>query len=594
MALTKVSFSMITGAPVNVIDKGADPTGVTDSTQAIKDALAESPSIWFPAGTYLVSETIRSQVSIFINGEDNVTIKAVAPFTGITVTDALTGNPVNLKAIFAVFTGTRINDITGSRIAEESDPATFFGKVSLDCDSVADYGVFIERVPHARIESNVWSAGNTGIWVGVYSWGVVVAGNKIFGAVTNGIYLGDAANGVSLESVSIWGYPTRTQYGIQSNGNNNGVNISGGFVERCVIGAYVAPYCGPHNFVGIDFEDITTYAVKVEHNDAEGRVGGPILIQSCYVDSIEENVNNISCRVMVNNCRMRAPATTSGSHYLAANAYSLFVLNDNLYDSGGSVVPENLDGTDSVTSTRVNSDGLTIINKRSNNSDVFRTLWGLTNYASPDQPTLITSSESFQTRNEADVVKLHTSKWVLRCNQTQTIAGVDSYFRELGIEVWSYGSGGGSVNGLIPSFDNNMTLGDASNRWSEVFAVNGTINTSDANEKQQIRDLDTAELAVAKQLKSMVKAFKWNDAVDEKGDDARIHVGVIAQDVAKAFTDNGLNPEKYSIFCRDVWYTVDGERVLPEEAQKEGVVAVRHERLGVRYVELFAFIIAAI
>ena len=39
MALTKVPFSMISGAPVSVLDYGADPTGATDSTAAIQNAI---------------------------------------------------------------------------------------------------------------------------------------------------------------------------------------------------------------------------------------------------------------------------------------------------------------------------------------------------------------------------------------------------------------------------------------------------------------------------------------------------------------------------------------------------------------------------
>ena len=55
MALTKVSYSMITGAPINVLDYGADPTGVTDSTAEIQAAIAAGDSIYCPTGTYLIS-----------------------------------------------------------------------------------------------------------------------------------------------------------------------------------------------------------------------------------------------------------------------------------------------------------------------------------------------------------------------------------------------------------------------------------------------------------------------------------------------------------------------------------------------------------
>ena len=55
MALTKVSYSMIEGSPVNVLDFGADPTGVADSTTAIDAAIASGKSVYFPRGTYLTT-----------------------------------------------------------------------------------------------------------------------------------------------------------------------------------------------------------------------------------------------------------------------------------------------------------------------------------------------------------------------------------------------------------------------------------------------------------------------------------------------------------------------------------------------------------
>ena len=57
MALTKVSYSMITGAQVNVLDYGADPTGVANSssafTAAYADAVAGGGEMFIPPGTYL-------------------------------------------------------------------------------------------------------------------------------------------------------------------------------------------------------------------------------------------------------------------------------------------------------------------------------------------------------------------------------------------------------------------------------------------------------------------------------------------------------------------------------------------------------------
>jgi len=106
-----------------------------------------------------------------------------------------------------------------------------------------------------------------------------------------------------------------------------------------------------------------------------------------------------------------------------------------------------------------------------------------------------------------------------------------------------------------------------------VYATTGTINTSDANQKTEIADLTAAELAVAKRIKGLFKTFKFKEAVAAKGENARKHVGVMAQDVQAAFAAEGLDANQYGLFCSD---TVDGVTTL-----------------GVRYEELLAFVIAA-
>jgi Pectate lyase superfamily protein len=58
MSLTKVSYSMITGAPANVLDYGADPTGVANSTAAIQTAIDAGGSVFLPNGTYLIDTLI--------------------------------------------------------------------------------------------------------------------------------------------------------------------------------------------------------------------------------------------------------------------------------------------------------------------------------------------------------------------------------------------------------------------------------------------------------------------------------------------------------------------------------------------------------
>jgi hypothetical protein len=78
----------------------------------------------------------------------------------------------------------------------------------------------------------------------------------------------------------------------------------------------------------------------------------------------------------------------------------------------------------------------------------------------------------------------------------------------------------------------------------------------------------------------LIRRYKFNSAVAEKGDDARYHFGVIAQDLQDAFTAEGLDAGDYGMFISSTWT----DETTGEEKT----------RLGVRYNELLAFIIAAI
>jgi len=59
MSLTKVTYSMIQNAPIDVVNLGADPTGVADSTSAIQAALSLSSStVYIPDGEYKITSTL--------------------------------------------------------------------------------------------------------------------------------------------------------------------------------------------------------------------------------------------------------------------------------------------------------------------------------------------------------------------------------------------------------------------------------------------------------------------------------------------------------------------------------------------------------
>lgn len=104
---------------------------------------------------------------------------------------------------------------------------------------------------------------------------------------------------------------------------------------------------------------------------------------------------------------------------------------------------------------------------------------------------------------------------------------------------------------LRPAVDGGPSLGTASFKFSVVYAATGTINTSDEHYKRQIRPIDEAALRAWAKVEYM--QYKMADAVEEKGDSARWHFGLIAQRVQEAFESEGLNAMDYGLLCYDEW-----------------------------------------
>ena len=167
------------------------------------------------------------------------------------------------------------------------------------------------------------------------------------------------------------------------------------------------------------------------------------------------------------------------------------------------------------------------------------------------------------------------------------------------------------ANALV---DNQVDLGSGSYRWQVVYAGTGTINTSDENEKQNIAALTSAEMLVAKRISTLFKTFRFKDSVTDKGENARTHSGIIAQDVKAAFEAEGLNAANYGLWCSDTWWEhdvdvaaieADDTADLPIEAveaytrtdvyQTEDEApsgSTKKTRLGIRYPELLSFLAA--
>ena len=127
-------------------------------------------------------------------------------------------------------------------------------------------------------------------------------------------------------------------------------------------------------------------------------------------------------------------------------------------------------------------------------------------------------------------------------------------------------SGSISLAGPVsPSTDDTWDIGDASYRWDDIRATNGSIVTSDRNEKESITATDLG-LAFVNKLTPV--SFK------RKGK-TRTHYGLVAQDVETVITDLGKTTTQFAPLIKD---TLD-----------DGT-----ERYGLRYVEFVAPLIKAI
>ena len=156
------------------------------------------------------------------------------------------------------------------------------------------------------------------------------------------------------------------------------------------------------------------------------------------------------------------------------------------------------------------------------------------------------------------------------------------------------------VGKIGPSSDNLYSNGFAGRRWTEVFAANGTINTSDENEKQDIEPIGDAVLRAWSKVEFY--QFKFKDAVEKKGDAARTHIGLMAQRIKAAFESEGLDPFAYGLLCFDQWDdqfedVVVAEKYIDEnggectrgiKTGEKRLVLAAGARYGIRYEQALA------
>lgn len=159
---------------------------------------------------------------------------------------------------------------------------------------------------------------------------------------------------------------------------------------------------------------------------------------------------------------------------------------------------------------------------------------------------------------------------------------------------------------MNPSNDNAMSGGTAANRFSQFFAGNSTIGTSDARLKTEPRPQSVAERKAGSALAREPMIWEWLT-----GD--RLHAGPTVQAAMAVMEAHGLDPFAYSFICYDEWEAEpeqwhewpakdavlddEGNELEPAvEAGRELIQPAREagDRYSFRKEELLCFMVAAL
>lgn len=532
MSLTKATYSMVNGAPGNVFDYGAVGDGVTDDTLAIQNALNANKHVVVPAGyTFLISSTITvpSQTRLqFLGGDGN--LSGAMPASYFIKKSTMTTVGISISQRGVVDGGGLLGEVgnTGDGVQLANNAAVLrnfiVAKVGRDGVRVGTDGVFANC--NSTVIEYVKSRENGRHGFYVHDGVSVGPADANAGTLLQCTAIDNGGDGIRLGHafwVSVINCLTEvnTGYGLYLSGINNATY----------------PECRWATIVGGDFNEGNNSTVNVDQ-----------VYDSSYFSTF---INPDPNQFPTNTTTTGLQGAGVRSQYGAATKTSFY--GGTFYTGSENSYPIVVDGGTSGTTFN----GLTLRKKTTgSNGDGIGFGWSISSGG----------ANPYVQAGEIQVTQNTTDQYGMTFN----------VYRAGALPAFEINANGYWVR---PRSDNTWSLGSAGLRWSVVYAATGTINTSDARQKQQVRELSDAERAVAVRLKSLVRAFKFNDAVEKKGDDARIHVGVIAQEVMAAFQAEGLDPMHYGIVCYDEWNA--------ENDRPAG------NRYGVRYEELLAFIVGA-
>jgi hypothetical protein len=537
MSLTKVSQSMIVGSVISVMDFGAknDNTDAAATTAAIQAAIdyaqanANVKCIVFPGGIYAVNATINIKGNfsdgLIIEGNKSVIQSShdgiVFDCDSVNPTPAPAGRArLNFTDLTILGPGNVLSNVNsvgirlyGANYALNNVNCSYFYVALLG------EGCLISSFIQCCFEQS--------------RYGIVFRYFDGFGVNDNHFYKCNFIICRFAIRYTDFSYGAVTFIGCEIEGNNLGVGNATDGVRICDFSG-ITDTAGEVTFIGCHFEQ----------NDGQ---------YNLYYDSTAgRHLNIIGCKMV--------PGENSGSIIYMENG-ELYVEGTHAAQTAGA----NIFLSATTTSAAVVGDTAGTITGTL--TKLVRIRQGATSAGGVNAGA---SSAGMAAKGPSGVGAVVEGTYQFN-NSSGTRLG---YLSHNGAALdasaaYSISNGFGAVNfmrtGLQfePGADNTYTLGSASFRWSEVYAGNGTINTSDERAKQQIEGIPQAWLDAWDDVDYV--RFKFNDAVEKKGDGARWHIGLVAQRVKDAFEARGINPFEIGLLCYDEWQDVEMQKMVEDE-----------------------------
>jgi hypothetical protein len=293
MALTKVTNSLISGALINVLDYGAVGDGIANDTVAIQAAHTTGKSVFYPDGTYLLTDEISlsSNASVVLSAgviieqtTDNKSVFKATTQTNIDLqcNNALfkgygawsaswTGNSGHLDRVIAIINCITVN-ITNARTRNGSNAGLYIeGSVGVMVENITvegthNYGVPIPSeanfqngiyIKHSSVHGNCKN-------VQINNFNVTGTAQGILAEVYTGYVQGNSDN-IVLNGV-VHGIPGQHGAYLQSGNVNLSIVATDCELDGCKIQAAATPNPDIKNFIlDVNATNCGSHALEIQN-----------------------------------------------------------------------------------------------------------------------------------------------------------------------------------------------------------------------------------------------------------------------------------------------------------------------------------------